>query len=56
MLRRKDKDLDFLFQEVARDNSLDERLERDLQSKKSDTKYKEMLVSRHTSIKFIMLV
>ncbi|XP_040032823.2 ATP-dependent DNA/RNA helicase DHX36 [Gasterosteus aculeatus] len=46
MLRRKDKDLDFLFQEVARDNSLDERLERDLQSKKSDTKYKEMLKFR----------
>ncbi|XP_037344927.1 ATP-dependent DNA/RNA helicase DHX36 [Pungitius pungitius] len=46
MLRRNDKDLEFLFQEVARDNSLDERLKRDLESKKSDTKYKEMLKFR----------
>lgn len=44
-LRRKDKDLEFLFQEVVRDSSLDERLKRELASKKSDTKYKEMLVS-----------
>ena len=44
-LRKKDKDLEFLFQEVRRDSSLDERLQRDLQSKKSDPKYKEMLVS-----------
>lgn len=44
-LRKKDKDLEFLFQEVRRDSSLDERLQRDLQSKKSDSKYKEMLVS-----------
>uniref|UniRef100_A0A671V608 ATP-dependent DNA/RNA helicase DHX36 n=1 Tax=Sparus aurata TaxID=8175 RepID=A0A671V608_SPAAU len=41
-LRKKDKDLEFLFQEVRRDSSLDERLQRDLQSKKSDSKYKEM--------------
>ncbi|XP_059187747.1 ATP-dependent DNA/RNA helicase DHX36 [Centropristis striata] len=45
-LRRKDKDLEFLFQEVVRDGSLDERLKRDLQSKKSDPKYKEMLKFR----------
>uniref|UniRef100_A0A4W6C2E5 ATP-dependent DNA/RNA helicase DHX36 n=1 Tax=Lates calcarifer TaxID=8187 RepID=A0A4W6C2E5_LATCA len=44
-LRRKDKDLEFLFQEVVRDNSLDDYLKRDLQNKKSDPKYKEMLVS-----------
>ncbi|TMS07709.1 ATP-dependent RNA helicase DHX36 [Larimichthys crocea] len=45
-LRRKDKDLEFLFQEVVRDSSLDERLKRELASKKSDTKYKEMLKFR----------
>lgn len=44
-LRRKDKDLEFLFQEVTRDNSLDDRLKRDLQNKKLDPMYKEMLVS-----------
>lgn len=44
-LRRKDKDLEFLFQEVHRDNSLDDRLKRDLQNKKLDPMYKEMLVS-----------
>uniref|UniRef100_A0A3Q3BBG8 RNA helicase n=1 Tax=Kryptolebias marmoratus TaxID=37003 RepID=A0A3Q3BBG8_KRYMA len=42
---RRDKDLEFLFQEVVRDNSKDEYLQRDLHSKKSDSKYKEMLVS-----------
>ncbi|XP_042336939.1 ATP-dependent DNA/RNA helicase DHX36-like, partial [Plectropomus leopardus] len=42
-LRRNDKDLEFLFQEVVRDSSLDDRLKRDLQSKKSDPKYNEML-------------
>lgn len=41
----KDKDLEFLFQEVVQDRSLDERLKRDLQSKKMDLKYKDMLVS-----------
>lgn len=45
ILRRKDKDLDFLFQEVCRNSSLDDRLKRDLQEKQSDPKYKEMLVS-----------
>uniref|UniRef100_A0A8C2WL75 RNA helicase n=1 Tax=Cyclopterus lumpus TaxID=8103 RepID=A0A8C2WL75_CYCLU len=40
-LRMKDKDLEFLIQEIARDSSLDDRLKRDLQSKKSDPKYKE---------------
>uniref|UniRef100_A0A8C9ZQG9 ATP-dependent DNA/RNA helicase DHX36 n=1 Tax=Sander lucioperca TaxID=283035 RepID=A0A8C9ZQG9_SANLU len=42
-LRREDKDLEFLFQEVARNSSLDDSLKRDLQSKESDPKYKEML-------------
>uniref|UniRef100_A0AAQ5YWI0 RNA helicase n=1 Tax=Amphiprion ocellaris TaxID=80972 RepID=A0AAQ5YWI0_AMPOC len=42
---RKDKDLEYLFQEVVRDRSLDNDLKRDLQSKSSDTKYREMLVS-----------
>lgn len=44
-LRRTDKDLEFLFQDVVRDGSLDDDLMRDLQSKKSNPKYKEMLVS-----------
>lgn len=44
-VRWRDKDLDFLFHEVVRDSSLDDRLKRDLQSKKLDPKYKEMLVS-----------
>lgn len=44
-LRMKDKDLEFLFQEVVRDSSLDDYLKRDMQNKKSDSKYKEMLVS-----------
>lgn len=43
--RKKDKDLEFLLQEIARDVSLDESLKRDLQSKKTHPKYKEMLVS-----------
>lgn len=45
-LTMKDKDLEFLFQEVARDSSLDERLKTGLQSKKLDPKYKEMLKFR----------
>ncbi|KAI4815840.1 hypothetical protein KUCAC02_005967 [Chaenocephalus aceratus] len=45
-LKKKDKELEFLCQEVVRDSSLDERLQRDLQSKKSDPKYKEMLKFR----------
>ena len=40
----KDKDLEFLFQDVVRDGSLDDYLKRDLQSKQTDYKYKEMLV------------
>ncbi|XP_023258211.1 ATP-dependent RNA helicase DHX36-like, partial [Seriola lalandi dorsalis] len=44
--RRKDRDLEFLFQEVVRDSSLDDYLKRDLQSKQSDPKYKEMLKFR----------
>uniref|UniRef100_A0A3Q1FLL2 ATP-dependent DNA/RNA helicase DHX36 n=1 Tax=Acanthochromis polyacanthus TaxID=80966 RepID=A0A3Q1FLL2_9TELE len=43
---RKDKDLEYLFQEVVRDRSLDDDLKRDLQSKSSDTKYREMLKFR----------
>lgn len=46
-LERKDKDLEFLFQEVQRNGSLDDRLKRDLQEKKSEPKYKEMLVSSY---------
>lgn len=44
-LRRKDRDLEFLFQEVVRDSSMDDWLKKDLQSKKLDPKYKELLVS-----------
>nr|XP_057935113.1 ATP-dependent DNA/RNA helicase DHX36 [Doryrhamphus excisus] len=44
--KQKDKDLEFLLQETARDRSLDESLQRDLQSKKSHPKYKEMLTFR----------
>ena len=51
-LRKNDKDLEFLFHEVVRDTSLDDRLKRDLQSKQSDPKYKEMLVSIMISIKW----
>ncbi|XP_041849753.1 ATP-dependent DNA/RNA helicase DHX36 [Melanotaenia boesemani] len=46
ILLRRDKDLEFLFQEVVRDGSLDAFLKRDLESKKSDSKYKEMLKFR----------
>lgn len=46
-LDRKDKDLEFLFQELERNGSLDDRLKRDLQEKKSEPKYKEMLVSSY---------
>ena len=54
---RKDKDLDFLFQEVVRDRSLDDYLRRDLQSKKSDRKYEEMLVSfNQYKVKYIHLL
>lgn len=55
-LRIRDKDLEFLFQEVVRDNSMDEWLKRDLQSKKSDRKYKEMLVRKMFLKSYITLV
>eukprot|EP00066_Takifugu_rubripes_P017361 XP_011606627.1 PREDICTED: ATP-dependent RNA helicase DHX36 [Takifugu rubripes] len=45
-LERKDKDLEFLFHEVQRNGSLDDRLKRDLLEKKSEPKYKEMLQFR----------
>uniref|UniRef100_H3CQH5 ATP-dependent DNA/RNA helicase DHX36 n=1 Tax=Tetraodon nigroviridis TaxID=99883 RepID=H3CQH5_TETNG len=45
-LGQKDKDLEFLFQEVSRNSPLDDQLKRDLQEKKSDPKYKEMLQFR----------
>ena len=50
-LIHRDKDVEFLFHKKVRDSSLDDFLQRDLQSKKSDPKYKEMLVSRTISIK-----
>jgi hypothetical protein len=40
----KEKDLEYLFQEVQRDESLDEFLMKDLQSKRMEPKYQEMLV------------
>lgn len=42
----KDKDLEFLLQEVVRDASLDNNLKRDLQNKKTDLRYNEMLKFR----------
>uniref|UniRef100_A0A672YPS1 ATP-dependent DNA/RNA helicase DHX36 n=1 Tax=Sphaeramia orbicularis TaxID=375764 RepID=A0A672YPS1_9TELE len=42
-LRIPDKDAEFLLQEIVRDRSLDDYLKSDLESKKSDMKYKEML-------------
>ncbi|CAK6963498.1 ATP-dependent DNA/RNA helicase DHX36 [Scomber scombrus] len=44
--RTKDKDLEFLFQEVGRDSSVDDSLKRGLQRMKSDPKYQEMLKFR----------
>lgn len=55
-LRIRDKDLEFLYQEVVRDNSMDEWLKRDLLSKKSDRKYKEMLVRKMFLKTYITLV
>ncbi|XP_015225790.1 PREDICTED: ATP-dependent RNA helicase DHX36 isoform X1 [Cyprinodon variegatus] len=43
---RNDKDVEFLLQEVVRDPLMDEELKRDLQSKKTDPSYKEMLKFR----------
>lgn len=51
-LRIKDKDLEFLFQEVVRDSSLDDYLKKDLQNKKSDPRYKDMLVSIMNPVTF----
>uniref|UniRef100_A0A672YPM4 ATP-dependent DNA/RNA helicase DHX36 n=1 Tax=Sphaeramia orbicularis TaxID=375764 RepID=A0A672YPM4_9TELE len=45
-LRIPDKDAEFLLQEIVRDRSLDDYLKSDLESKKSDMKYKEMLKFR----------
>lgn len=53
--RRIDRDLEFLIHEVVRDNSLDERLKNDLQNKKSDPKYREMLVSKISIIQYILV-
>lgn len=39
-----DKDEEYLRHKVVRDSSLDEVLKKDLQIKKSEPKYKEMLV------------
>ncbi|XP_008307701.1 ATP-dependent DNA/RNA helicase DHX36 [Cynoglossus semilaevis] len=44
--RYNDKDLEFLFQEVVRDCSLDDDLRQDLQNKRSDPRYREMLKFR----------
>ncbi|KAM3875184.1 ATP-dependent DNA/RNA helicase DHX36 [Diretmus argenteus] len=45
-IRGKEKGLEYLFQEVVRDKTLDDYLQRDLQSKQSDSKYQEMLKFR----------
>lgn len=45
-LRIIDKDTEFLLHKIVRDTSLDDYLKSDLQSKKSDLKYKEMLKFR----------
>lgn len=44
--RGKDKDLEYLFQEVVRENALDQQLKRDLERKKADSKYLDMLKFR----------
>ncbi|XP_006637568.1 ATP-dependent DNA/RNA helicase DHX36 [Lepisosteus oculatus] len=41
-----DHDLEYLFQDIVRDSSLDQQLKRDLQRKKTDPKYLEMLKFR----------
>ncbi|XP_061136394.1 ATP-dependent DNA/RNA helicase DHX36 isoform X2 [Syngnathus typhle] len=45
-VRRNDKDLEFLLHETSRNVALDESLKRDLECKKSHSKYKEMLTFR----------
>uniref|UniRef100_A0A667YSW1 ATP-dependent DNA/RNA helicase DHX36 n=1 Tax=Myripristis murdjan TaxID=586833 RepID=A0A667YSW1_9TELE len=42
-VRAKEKDLEYLFHKVVRDSDLDDYLKRDLQGKKLDLKYQEML-------------
>ncbi|XP_061734517.1 ATP-dependent DNA/RNA helicase DHX36 [Nerophis ophidion] len=44
--KRNDKDFEFLLEKIARDHSLDESLRRDLQRKRSQPAYKEMLSFR----------
>lgn len=41
---RKEKDLEFLLQDVVRDKTQDDYLKRDLQKKRADPKYQDMLV------------
>ena len=36
-----------MFQEVVRENALDQQLKRDLERKKADSKYLDMLVTIH---------
>ncbi|KAL0973520.1 hypothetical protein UPYG_G00205200 [Umbra pygmaea] len=43
---RKDKHLEYLFQEVVRENALDEQLRRDMERKRADPKYLDMLKFR----------
>ncbi|XP_072320250.1 ATP-dependent DNA/RNA helicase DHX36 [Eucyclogobius newberryi] len=43
-----DKEAEFLLQEIAKDSSLDIFLKQDLQTKRSDPKYKDMLKFRET--------
>uniref|UniRef100_A0A667Z8V9 ATP-dependent DNA/RNA helicase DHX36 n=1 Tax=Myripristis murdjan TaxID=586833 RepID=A0A667Z8V9_9TELE len=45
-VRAKEKDLEYLFHKVVRDSDLDDYLKRDLQGKKLDLKYQEMLEFR----------
>uniref|UniRef100_A0A3Q3GD52 ATP-dependent DNA/RNA helicase DHX36 n=1 Tax=Labrus bergylta TaxID=56723 RepID=A0A3Q3GD52_9LABR len=44
--RSQDKDLEFLFHDIVRDNALDNSLKEDLQSKTSDPKYRDFLKFR----------
>ncbi|KAM9734221.1 ATP-dependent DNA/RNA helicase DHX36 [Menidia menidia] len=45
-LMRRDKDLEYLFQEIVRDGPLDDHLKRDLESKRANGRYNEMLKFR----------
>ncbi|KAF7698822.1 hypothetical protein HF521_003564 [Silurus meridionalis] len=44
--KRVDRDLEYLVQEISRNPSLDEELEKDLQSKRQNSKYLDMLMFR----------